>query len=172
MSSLVYLFYSSSPPLTKLSVSFIYTTITIYNSMSSSTISCIASSTTFTHSSVCFFISSPQKRITVHPSNNNLLFTSSSLSLLRDILLIQNSLLLLFSSLGLILPSPFHGKILRHRKLLSYILSAQYHGFPGNIFIIFPVTISFCPQSFSKDNFNFSIFSMNIFHVFMSLFFS
>lgn len=130
MSSLVYLFYSSSPPLTKLSVSFIYTTITIYNSISSSTISCIASSTTFTHSSVCFLISSPQNRITVHPSNNNLLFTSSSLSLFLDILLIQNSLLLLFSSLGFNTSQSFPWKILHHRKLLSYILSTQYPDFP------------------------------------------
>ena len=34
----------------------------------------ITSSMTFTHSSVRFFISLPQNRITIHPSNNNLFF--------------------------------------------------------------------------------------------------
>ena len=132
MSSLVYLFYSSSPPLTKLSVSFIYTTITIYNSISSSTISCIASSTTFTHSSVCFLISSPQNRITVHPSNNNLLFTSSSLSLFLDILLIQNLLLLLFSYLDFKTSQSFPWKNSPSQKIAILYFVNTISGFPGN----------------------------------------
>lgn len=114
----------------------------IYHSSSSPIfISNMASSITFTHSSVCFFMSFPQNRITVHPINNSFLFTSSSRSLFLDILLIQYSLLLLFSSLGLRTSQSLPWKILHHKKLLSYILSKQYPVFleaPYNFSISIP----------------------------------
>lgn len=65
-------------------ISFHYASSTSCNFRSNT-----ASSTTFTHSSRCFLISFPQKRMTVQPSSNNFLLMSLSRSLFREILLIQ-----------------------------------------------------------------------------------